>query len=214
MFTVEVADPRLVSLIERIKRTAGAADLIMERLGWVDRVSRCSVPSDLNITVIDNQSVALQLGKCEALYSRASRHWRVSGNLTSRTAIEGRLGVLPGFLDGVEHVLACVNLDYVRRTVEWTRRRQNARAATEADDWAPVELLGSGVYRLLGEDGAVLYVGQSVHVAGRVGEHRRQGRIPFASADYINVHPDDLDSVEYDVIQRFMPPYNKQGTSA
>jgi hypothetical protein len=63
----------------------------------------------------------------------------------------------------------------------------------------------SGVYFLC-RDGALLYVGQSVDVITRFGQHRRH--FDFDTALFMPCAPEDLDRVESEFIRELRPPMN------
>lgn len=80
-------------------------------------------------------------------------------------------------------------------------------------------ILGSGIYALVSR-GEVVYVGKSKVMLMRVGNHRTAlgrkrltGRatrgVVFDSVWVMPVHVDRLEEVEYDMIQRYRPKWNK-----
>lgn len=79
-------------------------------------------------------------------------------------------------------------------------------------------ILQSGVYALVLR-GEVVYVGQSRVMLARVGNHRtalgrkklsgRTRGVVFDSVWVMPVHPDRLDEIEYEMIQRYRPRWNK-----
>lgn len=84
------------------------------------------------------------------------------------------------------------------------------------------EMLRSGVYAL-GYRGAIVYVGQSKCMLVRVYSHRnarsKKGRLPsfypirgivYDEIHIMSVHPDQLDAVEREMINRYKPKYNTQ----
>lgn len=73
----------------------------------------------------------------------------------------------------------------------------------------PVNHALSGVYFLIsGND--IVYVGQSVNVASRVGSHFSESSKIFDRAVYLPVPPSDLDSVEMAFIKALWPKYNNE----
>lgn len=74
----------------------------------------------------------------------------------------------------------------------------------------PVEHAGAGVYLLLDGD-RVAYVGQSVNVPGRIGDHVNKRGGAFQRAVYLRLRPDrrTLDATESALIQALRPPLNK-----
>lgn len=64
----------------------------------------------------------------------------------------------------------------------------------------------SGVYFLV-HQGAVVYVGQSVDVLGRISRHRREAR-DFDAFNYILCPPDKMNALEALYIAAFMPDLN------
>lgn len=84
------------------------------------------------------------------------------------------------------------------------------------------QMLRSGVYAL-GYRGKVVYVGQSKCMLVRVYSHRnarsKKGRLPsfypvkgivYDEIHVMPVHPDRLDEVEREMINRFKPKFNTQ----
>ena len=84
------------------------------------------------------------------------------------------------------------------------------------------QMLRSGVYAL-GYHGSIVYVGQSKCMLVRVYSHRnarsKKGRLPsfypvkgivYDEIHIMPVHPDRLDDVEREMINRYKPKYNTQ----
>jgi len=69
--------------------------------------------------------------------------------------------------------------------------------------YAPV----SGVYFLIHE-GEIVYVGQSIDVINRVATHVLKAEKEFDRYAYVEIEPDDLNSVEADYIVNLGPRYN------
>lgn len=64
----------------------------------------------------------------------------------------------------------------------------------------------SAVYHLV-KDGRVIYIGQSANVMSRLGTHELQ--YDFARIFYCEIA--DLNDTELQHIQRFRPPFNREG---
>ena len=96
--------------------------------------------------------------------------------------------------------------------------RTNARARAEelVNSWwqraapLPRGLGASGVYALF-DGGELVYIGQAVNVATRVGQHFASKQ--FTAASFIAVPVSDLDRVERLLLDVFMPPLNKDPTT-
>ena len=69
---------------------------------------------------------------------------------------------------------------------------------------------GCGVYFLL-EDSNIVYVGQSVDVAMRVAQHRKDSSKVFNRACWVPVPKDELDDVEAALIALLKPRHNTRG---
>ena len=65
-----------------------------------------------------------------------------------------------------------------------------------------------GVYLLRGEQGEVLYVGQSVNCLARVGQHAADLAKVFSGVTVLECAPDDLEDLEGLLIQAIAPPLN------
>jgi hypothetical protein len=66
----------------------------------------------------------------------------------------------------------------------------------------------SGIY-FLWRGSQLIYVGQSRHIAQRVGQHIEEGRKPFDGMSFIRVEISHLNHVERLYIERFLPQYNR-----
>ena len=70
-------------------------------------------------------------------------------------------------------------------------------------------LLGSGIY-VLGYDDEVVYVGKSMALARRIGDHVGSPGFPFNSVYFLPVAPEDLSTFESFLILKFNPRYNSE----
>ena len=83
------------------------------------------------------------------------------------------------------------------------------REAVEAMPELPL-VVYSGVYLLIGHDGEVLYVGQSVNIAQRVTGHLNDWLVQqmVATVRYIEIEKERFDEVEAALIRYFRPRLN------
>jgi len=67
-----------------------------------------------------------------------------------------------------------------------------------------------GIYFLVLKN-QIVYIGQSVDIAGRINQHISEGAKEFDSVSYIPIENEALDSVERSLISLFQPAFNRQG---
>jgi hypothetical protein len=75
-------------------------------------------------------------------------------------------------------------------------------------DMTKPEVFGPGVYFLISR-GFIVYVGKSVNVASRVGQHLMDDAKQFDSIKVLSLPESDLEAVEKFLIYKFKPELNK-----
>ena len=215
------------AIIDRLDRSEDGWDFVARMFGWgQDRHAGHGTPADIRVTW-RGRHVIVERPDLACCWD-GLRWWK--GRLITRDAVERLLGVLPGWLSGFEVAIGALRepeappqpytpppmpaSERKRVAAELATAAEVAKAAAkvyEREGWLAVDMTGPGVYRLLSQGGRVLYVGQSVNVAARVGQHMQAKRVPFVTATWIPVAREDLTSVEAAEIEKWLPPYNGTG---